>query len=320
MTLLVRTSDVPEAQRRDAWRSVVCDTLGPLDMRSDPDVPLEGEIHGGRLGRMTVGDVRTTTPHSVHRTPRLIRRDGPELYRVVMPLSGTARLSQDGRQARLAQGEFAIYDFSRPYEIGYDAAVRLAIFGLPRDLLAASADAVRAVGVHALGDGSGAGALVGPLLRRITFDIETYRPASGVRLSTVVTDLLAAVVADHLDVTPQVETRERVLLIRIHAFVEEHLADPELTPGLVAAAHHVSLRYLHRLFATEHSTVAGWIRQRRLERVRTDLADATRFDVPVSTVAARWGLPDAAHFSRLFRRAYGMPPAEYRRHALLPTP
>jgi AraC-like DNA-binding protein len=319
MTLLVRTSDVPEAERRDAWRSVVCDTLGPLDMRSDPDVPLEGEIHAGRLGRMTVGDVRTSTPHSVHRTPRLIRRDGPELYRVVMPLSGSALLSQDGRQARLRPGEFAIYDFSRPYEIGYSSAVRLAIFGLPRDLVAASADAMRAVGVLPLGDGAGASALVGPLLRRITLDIETYRPASGVRLSTVVTDLLAAVVADHLDVTTEVETRDRVLLIRIHAFMEEHLADPELTPGSVAAAHHMSLRNLHRLFATEQSTVAGWIRQRRLERVRTELADAARFDVPVSAVAARWGLPDAAHFSRLFRRAYGMPPAEYRRHALLPT-
>jgi AraC-like DNA-binding protein len=31
-------------------------------------------------------------------------------------------------------------------------------------------------------------------------------------------------------------------------------------------------------------------------------------------VAARWGLPDSAHFSRLFRRTYGLPPAEYRRN------
>ena len=29
MAILIRTSDVPPAQRHDAWRSVVCDTLGP---------------------------------------------------------------------------------------------------------------------------------------------------------------------------------------------------------------------------------------------------------------------------------------------------
>jgi AraC-like DNA-binding protein len=32
----------------------------------------------------------------------------------------------------------------------------------------------------------------------------------------------------------------------------------------------------------------------------------------VSAIAARWGLMDAAHFSRAFRAAYGLPPAEYR--------
>jgi AraC-like DNA-binding protein len=40
--------------------------------------------------------------------------------------------------------------------------------------------------------------------------------------------------------------------------------------------------------------------------------------VPVSAVAARWGLPDPAHFNRLFKRTYGLPPAEYRRACLAP--
>jgi AraC-like DNA-binding protein len=59
--------------------------------------------------------------------------------------------------------------------------------------------------------------------------------------------------------------------------------------------------------------VAGWIRQRRLERCRTDLADPLLRTMPVSAIAARRGLPDPAHFSRLFRGAYGQPPADYRR-------
>jgi hypothetical protein len=74
MAVLIRTSDVPAAERYEAWRSFVCDTLGPLDMRSDPDVPLWGEIEAGQLGSVAVGKVRTSTPHSVHRTPGLIRR------------------------------------------------------------------------------------------------------------------------------------------------------------------------------------------------------------------------------------------------------
>ena len=100
LAVLIRTSDVPPACRYDAWRSVVCDTLGPLDFRSDPDVPLSGEIEAGHLGRVNVGRVQTSTPHSVHRTPGLIRRGSAELYRVVLAIWGNPRLEQDGRAAQ----------------------------------------------------------------------------------------------------------------------------------------------------------------------------------------------------------------------------
>ena len=320
MAVLIRTSDVPPAHRHDAWRSIVCDTLGPLDFRSDPDVPLWGEIEAGRLGPVNVGRVQTSTPHSVHRTPGLIRRGSSELYRVVLAMSGRPRLEQDGRAAQLRPGEFAIYDFARPYELAYDSAVQLAVFGFPRDLLALPADSAgRLTAVPISGD-QGTGALASPLLRRVVLDLETYRPASAARLCTVMMDLLTTAVAERAGQTAslQIELRERTLLVRIHAFIEQHLGEADLSPGVVAAAHHVSVRYLHRLFEAQETTVAAWIRRRRLERCRRDLADPALGAVPVAALAARWGLPDSAHFSRLFRRTYGLPPAEYRRNYLTP--
>jgi AraC-like DNA-binding protein len=321
MAVLIRTSDVAPAHRHDAWRSIVCDTLGPLDFRSDPDVPLWGEIEAGRLGPVNVGRVQTSTPHSVHRTPGLIRRGSSELYRVVLAMSGRPRLEQDGRAAQLRPGEFAIYDFARPYELAYDSAVQLAVFGFPRDLLALPADSAgRLTAVPISGD-QGTGALASPLLRRVVLDLETYRPASAARLCTVMMDLLTTAVAERADQTAslQIELRERTLLVRIHAFIEQHLGEADLSPGAVAAAHHVSVRYLHRLFEAQETTVAAWIRRRRLERCRRDLADPALGAVPVAALAARWGLPDSAHFSRLFRRTYGLPPAEYRRNYLTPA-
>jgi AraC-like DNA-binding protein len=320
MSVLIRTSDIPPEQRYDAWRSIVCDTLGPLDFRSDPDVPLWGEIAAGRLGPVNVGRVLTSTPHSVHRTPGLIRRGSSELYRVVLAMSGTPRLAQDERSAQLRPGEFAIYDFARPYELVYDSAVQLAVFGFPRDLLALPADSVGRLTAVPIAADHGAAALAAPLLRRVVLDLETYHAASAARLSTVVMDLVTMAVAERADevgaAPPQ--SRERALLLRIHSFIEQHLGEADLAPGLVAAAHHVSLRYLHRLFEAQDTTVAAWIRRRRLERCRADLADPALHAVPISAVAARWGLPDSAHFSRLFRRAYGIPPADYRRSCLLP--
>lgn len=313
MAVLIRTGDLPAKHRHDAWKTIVCDTLGPLDLRIDPDAPLRGAIEFGRLGPVGVGRVRTSTPHSVHRTAGLIHRDNPEHYRVVLAISGSPRLAQDGRATQLSRGEFAIYDFTRPYELAYDSAVQLAVFSIPRDLLALPMDSVAELSALPIGSESGAGALAVPLLRRVATDHETYAPGSAARLSTVVMDVVGAAIAERLELTRSLpaDSRQRTLLLRVHAFIERHLGDPGLDPGQVAAAHHVSVRYLHRLFEAENTTVAAWIRQRRLERCRADLAAGG--DEPVSTIAARWGLPDSAHFSRLFRRAYGMPPAEYRR-------
>lgn len=58
--------------------------------------------------------------------------------------------------------------------------------------------------------------------------------------------------------------------------------------------------------------MSAWIRLRRLERCRRDLRDPRAVDRPVSAIAATWGLPDPAHFSRTFRAAYGITPTEYR--------
>jgi AraC-like DNA-binding protein len=320
MAILIRTSDVPAARRLEAWRRIVCDTLGPLDFRADPDAPLRGEIAAGHLGPVSVGRVQTSTPHSVSRTAGLIRRDSPELYRLALAVAGRPLLLQDGRAAQLSRGEFTIYDFSRPYELAYQSAVQLAVFSFPRETLALPADVLAELTAVPISAREGTGALAAPLLRRVALDLETYTPASAARLSAVVVNLVTAAIAERGDQTASLsaESRERTLLLGVHAFIEQHLGDADLDPDTVAAAHYISVRYLYRLFEAQSTTVAAWIRHRRLERCRTDLADPACGILPVSAVAARWGLSDAAHFSRLFRRTYGMPPAEYRRSCLMP--
>jgi AraC-like DNA-binding protein len=318
MAVLIRTADLAPERRHDAWRAVVCDTLGPLDCRSDPDVPLVGQIDAGQLGPVNVGKVNTSTPHSVHRTSGLIRRDDRELYRVVLPVSGDLRLAQGDRMTQLKAGQFAIYDFARPYELYYDSAVQLAVFGFPSNLLALSPESVASLAAVPIAADESAGALVVPLLRRVCADLDSYQPSSAARLGNVLMDLITVAVAEQAALPPA-ESAERTLLLRIHAFIEQHLGDADLAPATIAAAHHVSLRQLHRLFAAEDTTVAAWIRQRRLDRCRRDLADPVLGSTPVSAVAARWGLADPAHFSRVFSQHYGLPPADFRRASLAAT-
>jgi AraC-like DNA-binding protein len=109
------------------------------------------------------------------------------------------------------------------------------------------------------------------------------------------------------------DAQRRCLVVRIRDFIEEHLGDPALTPSTIAGAHHISLRYLHKLFETQEKTVAAWIRHRRLESCRRDLMNPAAQWRPVAAIAARWGFTDSASFNRMFRAEYGIPPGEFRR-------
>jgi AraC-like DNA-binding protein len=142
---------------------------------------------------------------------------------------------------------------------------------------------------------------------------------SGPRAITVELDVLATTAERPADGAVLPDVRHGDIVRRIHAYIDSHLGDPGLSPAVVAAAHHISLRYLHKLFEPEPHGVAGLIRQRRLERCRDGLLDPAQADRPVAGIAARWGFSSAAHFSRVFRDAYGMPPGEFRRAYLSPS-
>ncbi|MFC7584393.1 helix-turn-helix transcriptional regulator [Nonomuraea antimicrobica] len=131
-------------------------------------------------------------------------------------------------------------------------------------------------------------------------------------------DLLTSLVAHELEADTHLppETREATLGMQIHAFIERHLSDPLLSPSTIAEAHHVSIRYAQRIFQRQGRTISGWIRERRLDHCRRDLADPAHASQPVHAIAARWGLPHPQHFSRAFKRAYGIAPQDYRHMTL----
>jgi AraC-like DNA-binding protein len=97
------------------------------------------------------------------------------------------------------------------------------------------------------------------------------------------------------------------------------LADPDLSPTTLARELNVSVRTLHRAFTTAEESVAAYIRHRRLERARLELA-APLGQLDVSEVAARWQFADSSHFIRAFKRRYGETPAQFARSVSKPIP
>jgi AraC-like DNA-binding protein len=80
----------------------------------------------------------------------------------------------------------------------------------------------------------------------------------------------------------------------------------------VAAALGISVRHVHRLFSVTGSTLGDYIRARRLEACRSDLANPRLRDKTITEIAFCWGFSDSAHFSHSFSRQFGLSPRAFR--------
>ena len=310
---VMTTTQLPPAERFDAFRTAISTTFVPLDAISD-EPGFYGRLRSAEVGAVQLSQV-TAKAHVVRRTERLIRASDPEYYKVGLQVAGYGVLTQDGREAALTPGDFAIYDTSRPYQLSFGADFRMLVAMFPRERLRVPEDCMRALTARRVSGKQGLGALTSPFMLGLGDRLEGLTEAVGSRLSEALLDLLAASFADQPDCAAGISLQPRLntLRMRIHAFIEERLNDPDLDPGTIARAHNISVRYLYKLFEADGSTVSGWIRAHRLEHCRLDLQDPRFAGVPVAVIGARWGLIDAAGFSRAFKAKFGVGPRDFRR-------
>jgi AraC-like DNA-binding protein len=296
-------------------RQALCDTIVPFDLRVSRDTDCLAAVHSVDMGvvRMVCfpgGPVDA----EVMRTPHLIRRSDPDLCKIDLQLRGRSVLEQDDQQAELSPGDFTFIDLSRPCQLAGRVDGVVAVM-FPRSLLPLRYQETRQLAGVSFRAEEANSALVTALVGQVVSRFDAYPGAGGERIGAAIFDLITAALSVRLDRADAIspDARLSTLTWRVKTFIEERLGDPDLSPGEIAAAHHVSLRYLHRIFEREATTVGGWIRARRLDRCQRDLTDPALVGRPVSAIGARWGYLDATHFSRAFKARYGLTPAEYRR-------
>ncbi|MGW1057948.1 helix-turn-helix domain-containing protein [Micromonospora rubida] len=307
-----RTEGLPQTERFAAWQEAV-DGILPSVMRAEHTDEFQASARVVGLGDIQVSAL-TFSPLSSYRSPKLIRRHDPGQVIAWLSLSdGLGFDLANGDSPLIDEGKVMLYNSSQSFRFLGRNPIRGLLMQLPVELLPMPKAARSLFGVP-LPSQEGLGPLFARYLVELVRHADRYRPTDAARLSTITVDLLTAFLhSQHLDdFRPSAETRQRVLRLRIDDFIERRIGDPDLSPQMVALAHGISVRALHRLFENENLTVARWIRHRRLERCRHDLADPLLAHRTIERVASRWGLTDAAHFSRVFRNAYGISPRDYR--------
>ncbi|MBW5482506.1 AraC-like ligand-binding domain-containing protein [Streptomyces bambusae] len=272
---------------------------------------LSTSLGSGQLSLLSYAALRS------QRTPALIRRSDPEYYQVLVTLSGRQSIEQNRSTADLGAGDLVLYDSSRPFDAYADpggAPVASVLVQFAKELLPFRDRQLGRLLATRLPARHGVGRLLTQFLVGLTEECGAWTPSDGPRLQQTALDLVGAVLAQHLDrpAGQPPDSRQRLLHLRVRAFIVDNLTAPGLSPSAVAAAHQISLRTLHRLFHTYGEPVGAFIRRQRLEHARRDLGDPALLGSTIHAIAARWGYERPADFTRAFRTAYGITPNEFR--------
>lgn len=260
--------------------------------------------------------------HAVERTPELIAAGGGGMLKFTLQETGRSYLIQGGRELELTPGRLAVYDTSKPYTMVVDDDSSMLIVMLPYARLSAPARDLTAL---ALGEDGGMADVVAPLLTGLSHRIARQGSAAAGRhdaaglaaLCAHSVGLIDAMCLEQAERDFGGDAVEGSALAAVRATIESKLRDPSLTPATLAQLHFMSLRQLYTVFEPMGVPVATWIRTRRLEEARKEIQDPALAGVPVSHIGARWGFPDAAHFSRAFKTEFGQTPSQAREAARL---
>lgn len=131
--------------------------------------------------------------------------------------------------------------------------------------------------------------------------------------------LLKGIVTRDLRDESVFQRSQQALEVAARRFIEANLQDPALDVGTICRSVGISRPTLYRMFAVDGG-VGRAITRLRLERALDDLTSSEPTRGVITRIAQRWTFSDPAHFSRLFREAFGCKPSEVLGSALGAAP
>lgn len=298
-------------------------------------VPKSARMSSVQLGLLNVVVYEGQGIQWGDRCPAQIRDDPSDYFVLSMPLSAQLSIHQDGIDCDLLPGSFAFVTTARPSQAIIQSLIPGGVFRslhvrIPGPMLRRRLPNIDDVCNREIKFERGAGVLVRAALE----DGARMALAEGGNLGPDAQYLgnawlemicgVAAPTAEAVAHQPSARDRAPVRIRRLaEAYIEAHLRDPALAPVSIAEYCGVSVRYLHAAFAsTTSTTVAAFIRERRLQNCREALMNPFLHQRSIIEIACDWGFEDSSHFSRLFKERFGQSPRQHRawRHrAIMPS-
>ncbi|MER6678082.1 helix-turn-helix domain-containing protein [Streptomyces sp. NPDC000983] len=313
MSPVLDTASLPPRDREEVVRHAVWESLVAVDIDHRPPA----EDISVRIGLGAVGPLRVCSARAsavtVRRTAPLARQDEEPAVFLGLQVTGTSLVVQNGRECVLNPGDLAVYESNSPYTLLFDEGVDHHFLRFPRQLLALPERLLRDTGTVALGSDNPLAGIAFTYFSQLAVNDRLHRPVLGDTAAEPSVELLRALLTTQYgNSSLATAPLEATLGLRIKQYIRDHLADPDLSAARIADAHGISVRHLYVVLSRSGISLGDWIRTRRLAECRRELAGPSGRLRTIAATGRRWGFVDATHFSKTFKRAYGISPRDWR--------
>jgi AraC-like DNA-binding protein len=303
------TDTIARSDTTEAWQAALTDNYGEWQLTRSVDPGFTASIRDRDFNGVRVVEC-VCDPCTGRRLPQLIAREAQPTIGVQITKAGRERFHFGGEDISLGAGDLVIWTSSQPTEFTVTERLHKVSLVLPwaeiQERLPRGSAFTGTVIDSRVGIGAVLYSHVDSLARQL--DVFTENDHAAVRRATL--ELLVAAMSHRVDV-PQRGLALRTLK-QLQDYILAHLQDEHLSPTRLAAANHMSPRYVHLLFAQIGVSASTWIREQRLERCRDDLRHRAHRDCSIAEIAYAWGFSDPSHFTRVFKQRFGVGPREYR--------
>jgi AraC-like DNA-binding protein len=291
------------------WQDVICRELVELQIDTPQPDRFEASMLQYPMGPIGF-NIIAARQQAARRTRAAIDRAREPRFDLVHIRGGNVRFEHYGRSFELHSGECVLIDSSQPYSFATSEFSTCASLQIPQKWLRACIPAPeQGVAVVVKTNSPWGNALLATLSALTPATLANPVVPCG-WLADQIAGLLALAIGCE---TPGTTPGKRKLLARIRQTLGETAHDEATCPQTVAAAHNISKRYLHALFAAEGTTFSRELLAIRLERCERLLRDPRFGKMSVSEIGWRCGFVDPSHFARRFQQKFGRSPSEYRR-------
>jgi len=302
------TSGLTPKGQIECWTNALTELCGQFDVDPLDASSLEGRVNYTTISRLKLCQIEV----SQHRIAHPISQAGPgehPFVKILFQTYGVSHFEQNGSHFDLMPGDCLVYDVSCPHTIVSPSLTRHEVVIVPTELLQERGFHQAKIPACKVSARTGTGRIAHDFMHVTFGEAPKLSPQTAHGVADTLIDLLL------LPLREAGATFDRAgpgaLYERAQAFIHDHLRDPDLSIDQISMALGCTKRYLHMVFSDRGITVSEYIWRARLLNCRQEL------EIPgnktITDVAFSWGFSSSSHFSRIFRKYFGIVPSSIQR-------